>query len=605
MEDTITSITWMKGIKDKMPKDKREMTLGDTKETPLVDPGSEVTLTRRQILKRSAVLALTVPAMSALLAACGGDEDDDEGAGDGASGAPTATAAAPDTSTETPTAETDGSDDPPGEGQYGGRLEVALSGDLLTMDMHAVSATALNLVGFNIYETLFTWDAEYANIPMLAESHEVSDDGLTHTIHLREGVIFHNGEEMTSADVIASIERWGTDFAYARSLLDATDELVATDDYTIEFQLNRQFGTLSVALATQGRGCAIYPKSVIDASTMDSLAEYIGTGPYKFVQWDRDRQLLLERYEEYAALEGDANGYGGHKYAYVDEIRFVPVPDEGARQAGLSTGEYHFLETVPSDLFETMQNDPNITAEAFPPIGWSVFILNMKSPILENQQIRQAMLAALDMEPILQAGFGEGFYRLDPGLMSQETVWYTTAGAELYNQADPDRARELLEASGYAGETIRWTCTQEYADHYNRSFVAVQQLEDVGFTIDLIVKDWATILAEQSDPEAWDVTATGTTLRASPEGLFLMNVCDVAGFWCDEETMDLVSQLRTESDFETRYELWEQIQQNVYEQVPFIKNGDTLALTARAANVHNLSPQLMFGPMLWNVWIED
>ena len=344
---------------------------------------------------------------------------------------------------------------------------------------------------------------------------------------------------------------------------------------------------------------------MIEASTMDSLAEYIGTGPYRFVQWDRDRQLLIERFEDYAALEGDSNGYGGHKYAYADEIRFVPVPDEGARQAGLSTGEYHFLETVPSDLFQTMVDDPNITAETFPPISWSVFILNTQSPILENMQIRQAMQAALDMEPILQAGFGDGFYRLDAGLMSLETVWHTTAGAELYNQADPDRARELLEASGYDGEPIRWTCTQEYADHYNRSFVAAQQLEDVGFTIDLIVKDWATILAEQSDPEAWDVTATGTTLRASPEGLFLMNVCDVAGFWCDEETMELVSQLRTESDFETRYEVWEQIHQNVYEQVPFIKNGDTLALTARHATVHNLSPQIMFGPMLWNVWIES
>ena len=576
----------------------------------------ERTLNRRQVLKRSAALALTVPAISALLAACGDDEEDDEPTA--ATGDSDATEAPEDNepeateeeeeageTEETDDEEPEDSEEPQGEGQFGGRLEVALSGDLLTFDMHAVSATALNLVGWNMYETLFTWDSEYANIPMLAESHEVSEDGLLHTILLREGVPFHNGEEMTAADVIASIERWGTDFAYAQSLLNATDEMVAVDDYTIEFHLNTEFGTLPIALATQGRGCAIYPKTVIDESTMDDLAEYIGTGPYRFVEWERDRQILLERFEDYAALEGDANGYGGHKYAYVDEIRFVPVPDEGARQAGLSTGEYHFLETVPSDLFETMQSDPNITAETFPPIGWSVFILNMESPILSNLQIRQAMQAALDMEPILQAGFGEGFYRLDPGLMSQETVWYTDAGGELYNQADPDKARQLLEESGYAGETIRWTCTQEYADHYNRSFVAVQQLEDVGFTIDLIVKDWATILAEQSDPEAWDVTATGTTLRASPEGLFLMNVCDVAGFWCDPETMDLVEQLRTESDFETRYGIWEQIHQNVYEQVPFIKNGDTLTLTARAANVHNLSPQLMFGPMLWNVWMES
>lgn len=572
-------------------------------------------INRRVLLRRTSALALAIPTVSAILAACGDDEEDEPTATSEPAAEPTPTTAAESgdededeedgEATEAPEDEDEGDEEPAGEGVYGGRLEVALSGDLLTLDMHAVSATALNLVGWHMYETLFTHDAEYGNIPMLAEAHEVSDDGLTHTITLREGVPFHNGEIMTSADVIASIERWADGYAYAQGLMSVTDELVAVDDTTIEFRLSEPYGTLTATLAQQGRGCAIYPKSVVDASTKDNLSEPIGTGPYRFVQWDRDRQILLERFDDYAALPGDSNGYGGHKYAYVDEIRFVPVPDEGARQAGLSTGEYHFLETVPTDLFDSMANDPNIIAELLPPIGWSVFILNTRTGPMENITLRKAVQAALDLEPILQAGFGDGFYRLDPGIMSKETVWYTTAGEEFYNMANPELAKELMEEAGYNGEVIRWTCTQEYSDHYNRSFVAVQQLEDAGFNVELIVKDWASILAEQSDPEAWDITATGTTLRADPTGLFLLNVCDVAGWWCDEETMDLVQQLRTESDFETRMEIWEQIHYNIYDQVPFIKNGDTMTLTARSAKVKNLSPLLMFGPMLWNVWLED
>lgn len=571
-------------------------------------------MNRRVLLRRTSAMALAIPAVSAILAACGDDEDGDEPTATTAPAGEATATTAPDSgdeeeeeggATEAPDDEGDEEEEPQGEGVYGGRLEVALSGDLLTLDMHAVSATALNLVGWHMYETLFTHDAEYANIPMLAEAHEVSDDGLTHTITLREGVPFHNGEIMTSADVIASIERWSDGYAYALGLMDVTDELVAVDDNTIEFRLSEPYGTLTATLAQQGRGASIYPKSVIDASTKDNLSEPIGTGPYAFVQWDRDRQILLERFDDYAALPGDSNGYGGHKFAYVDEIRFVPVPDEGARQAGLSTGEYHFLETVPTDLFDAMANDPNITAELLPPIGWSVFILNTRTGPMENVTLRKAIQAALDLEPILQAGFGDGFFRLDPGIMSLETVWHSTAGEEFYNMADPDRARELAEEAGYNGEVIRWTCTQEYSDHYNRSFVAVQQLEDAGFNVELIVKDWASILAEQSDPEAWDITATGTTLRADPTGLFLMNVCDVAGWWCDEETMDLVQQLRSESDFDTRMGIWEQIHFNIYDQVPYIKNGDTMTLTARGANVMNLSPLLMFGPMLWNVWLES
>lgn len=569
-----------------------------------------VHVSRRQILKQS--LALGVGA--ALLAACGGD---DEGESDTSDEEDASADTEEDTDSGSESEDSDGdasetpedsgeeSEEQSGEGQFGGRLEVALSGELLTLDMHKVSATNLYMVGWLMYEALFTWDDEYATIPMLAESSEVSDDGLTYNIKLREGVPFHNGDEMMASDVIASIERWSEDFAFAQALMDATDELNEVDDYNVEFVLNRAYGTLIPALAMQGRGCAIYPQSMIEESTLEELAEPVGTGPYQFVEWQRDRHIILERFEDYAALEGEPNGYGGHKYAYVDDIRFVPVPDESSRQAGLSTGQYHYLETVPSDLFGQMEEDSNITAEIFPPTGWSVFILNMRSPIMGDLKIRQAFQAALDMDPILQAGFGEGFYRLDPGLMTQETVWYTDAGAELYNQADPERARQLLEEAGYDGTPVVWTCTQEYSDHYDRSFIGAQQLEDAGFTIDLQVKDWATILAEQSDDQAWDVTTTGTAVRPDPSGLFLLNVCDVAGWWCDDEIIELVERLRTETDFDTRYEVFEQIQKMAYDQVPFVKNGDTMALTARYHTVQNLSPQLMIGPILWNVWIEQ
>jgi peptide/nickel transport system substrate-binding protein len=571
-------------------------------------------MNRRDMLKRSVAFGLGFSAFGALLTACGEEDDavdadpgvaepddteeDDAVGNDAVDDEPDDT-----TVDDADDADVDEQEDP-AEGQYGGRLEVALSGEMLTLDMHEVSATNLNMVGWHLYETLFTWDEEYAIIPMLADSHEVTDDGMQHSITLREGVNFHNGEEMTSSDVVASLERWAQDYGFAQELMDAIEEIEEVDDYSLEFHMARPVGTLTAALAQTGRGPAIYPQSVIEESE-NGLAGYIGTGPYRFVEWDRGSHLIIERFEDYSALDGEPDGYGGRKHAYVDDMRFVPVPDESARQAGLSTGEYHFLETVPSDLFEGMDNDPNIIAELLPPIAWSVFILNLRSPILEDVTIRRAIQATLDMEPILQSGFGDGFFRLDPGLMSQETVWHSDAGSEYYNMADPDRGRELLEESGYDGETIVWTATQEYADHYNRTFVAVQQLEAVGFNIDLQVKDWATILEEQSDDQAWDLTTTGTTLRPDPGSLFLLNVCDVAGWWCDEETMDLVEQLRAEADFDTRYEIFEQIQRNKYEQVPFIKNGDTMALTARYHTVHNLSPLLMIGPMLWNVWMDQ
>jgi peptide/nickel transport system substrate-binding protein len=439
---------------------------------------------------------------------------------------------------------------------------------------------------------------------MLAESHEVSDDQLTHTITLRQGVTFHNGEEMTAADVIASIERWGQIAGVGKGLLEATDEIVEVDDYTIEFNLNTPYGIFVSALAFANGGCAIYPKSVIDASGDGELADFIGTGPYRFVERQADRYIRLERYEDYAALPGDPNGYGGNKRAYVDQMEFVPVPDEAARIAGLQAGDHHYLESISPDQYVIVEDDPNITAEVLPPQGWGIIFLNWESPIMSDLKIRQAFQAALDHEAIAQAGYGEGFYRLDPGLMFEETVWYTTAGEEFYNMNDPELARQLLEESGYDGTPIRWSTTQEYLDHYNRSVVAIQQLEAVGFTVDLIVKDWATVLSEQFEKDKWDVTVTGISFRPDPALLFVMDVCNIAGWWCSEETIDLVDQLRSESDFDTRYALWEQIQSNAYTEIPFIKVADALTVKVRAASMMGLSQQSQIGPILWNAWLE-
>jgi peptide/nickel transport system substrate-binding protein len=228
----------------------------------------------------------------------------------------------------------------------------------------------------------------------------------------------------------------------------------------------------------------------------------------------------------------------------------------------------------------------------------------MRSPVTGDLKIRQAFQAALDHEAIALAGYGEGFYRLDPGLMFKETTWYTDAGSELYNQNDAEKARQLLEEAGYDGTPLRWTVTKEYLDHYNRSVVAQQQLEAAGFVVELIVLDWATVLSQQFEEDKWDVTTTGITFRPDPALLFVMDVCNVAGWWCNDDTVDLVGKLRSESDFDTRYPLWEQIHQNAYEQVPFIKVADVSLVRVHAKAMAGFSEQAQIGPILWNTWLE-
>ena len=128
-------------------------------------------------------------------------------------------------------------------------------------------------------------------------------------------------------------------------------------------------------------------------------------------------------------------------------------------------------------------------------------MLNHKAGVMTDKKMRQAFQAALDMEPIMIGGFGnKDFYRLDPGLFFPEQPWHSTVGAKLYNQHDKDKARRLLKEAGYAGQPMRWATTREYEFMYKNAVVAKQQLEQVGFTVDLQVVDWATL--EQPHAEA-------------------------------------------------------------------------------------------------------
>ena len=233
-----------------------------------------------------------------------------------------------------------------GEGVRGGALRIAMAGEPPTLDIHQTTAGIVSFITWSMYEPLFTYDESYQLIPMLAESHEVSDDGLTNVLRLRSGVPFHNGEEMTAADVIASITRWGALSGLGQGLLDATDEMREVDAQTVEFHMKRPYGTFASSLAISYQGCAIYPKSVIDAAGDTPLEDtFIGTGPYQFAERVIDQYVRLTRFDDYAAIEGEPVGYGGHKTAYLDQIDFVPVADEASRIAGLQAGDYHLSPT--------------------------------------------------------------------------------------------------------------------------------------------------------------------------------------------------------------------------------------------------------------------
>lgn len=569
----------------------------------LFEDASRRRISRRDVLKRATALGLAAPTIAALLAACGGSAEPTAGTGGDstapAGGGATATAPASGDSTATPTSAATG------PGVRGGVLRYVAASEPPTLDNHQSTATEISYVGWNIYEPLFAYDDGFRVIPMLAESHEISDDQLTHVIRLRKGVPFHNGEELKAADVEASLHHWAAMSANGRGLVEVIDTLTLVDDHTMEFKLKYPYGVFVDTLAYFNQGLAIYPKSVIDKVGDKAITEYIGTGPYKFAEQRPDQFIRLERFEDYAALPGEPSGYGGHKYQYLDAIQFIYVKDERARTAGLETGEYDYADTVTSDQVETLKNAPGIVIENKPPYSWEVQVLNWRSPLTGNVKIRQAYQAALDHDLILRAALGEGYYRLNPSIMFQETAWYTETGREKFNQANPELAKQLLEEAGYDGTPLRFIVDQQSSVRYNGAIVAKQQLEAAGFVVDLQGYDRATTLEIRSQEDKWEVTTTAITFRSEPTQLSIMNLCNWPGWWCDEETEATLDELKAESDFDKRLALWDKIQQDFYEDVPMIKLGDVLAQSARSEKLKGLSSQTQVTPILWNAWLEQ
>jgi peptide/nickel transport system substrate-binding protein len=484
----------------------------------------------------------------------------------------------------------------------GGVLKAAMIGEPPSLDIHWTTAVITQQITWHIYEGLYTYDTQFNPIPMLAEGHTITDGGRRYTIALRRGVKFHNGKEMTAADAVASLQRWGKMATPGKALWKSVEAVEAKDPYTVVIHLKEPSGSLLYGLGRPNNGAAIYPKSVIDAAGENQVKEFIGTGPYRFVEHRPDRHIRLARFKEYVARTDAPDGYGGRRTAYLDEIHFLPVSDVAVRLAGVETGEYHFATQIKQDQYDRLKTVPGLEARVVKPSGWITAVPNHKQGLMTSKKIRQAFLAALDMDSVMAAAVGNReFYRLDPGLFYPEQgMWHSTVGQNLYNQKDKEKARRLLREAGYTGQPVRWITTKEYEWMYKSALVSKQQLEAAGFVVDLQVVDWATLVQSRNKPEVFDIFSTGFAFTADP-ALATSLQCNWPGWWCSEEKDRLMADLAREVDPKKRRALIDRIQAIFYEDVGRIKFGDNFLLDVVRKELRGFrsTPELFF----WNAWL--
>ena len=438
-------------------------------------------------------------------------------------------------------------------------LHVAISANPPSLDPQSINSNIVGGIGIHVYESLFAMNENYEPMPVLAESYEVSDDGMVYTIKLRQGVKFHNGEEMTADDVVASMNRWLEVSAKANTLIGgSTFEKV--DDYTVTLKANQASSDIIMILASPIQFAAIYPAEVVESATADGIDEYIGTGPYKVAEWKQDQYVKLEENADYAPAEGEASGLAGKKQAATKTLYFDVVTDTATRIAGVQNGQYDIAEEIPADNYEELSKDEN---------------LKMSVERYGNPDLYE-----------VNASWS----------VPTDAQWGTDAGKEYYNQNDVEKAKELLKKAGYNNEKIVLVTTPDYAEMYNATLVVQEQLKNAGINAEVESYDFSTFMEHRADPKQFSMFITSNSYNMLPIQLSVLDK-GWAGLNAQEVT-DGIQKIRSAASDEEAAKAWQDLQTFLYEDGAATVIGHYTGISAMSNSVENVG-YLRF-PIYWN-----
>ncbi len=489
----------------------------------------------------------------------------------------------------------------------GGAAVVGTSSAPPLTDAQASTAEASRNVSMHWIETLFARDENANPIPDLATKADISADGLTYVLTLREGVKFHNGQEMTAEDVIASLERYGKVGGSAQIIKPITS-MTPTSKYVVTLKLSAPFPGLIDNLSSPRAPAGIMPKS--EGAKERGKIEHIGTGPFQFVEYVPDSHVLVKRFDGYTPNMNytKRDGFGGKKTAYYDTIRFRHIPESGARAAALEAGELTAVDALAPSSAKRLKDNKAIKIYEAMPWAYQTLIMNASFGPTKDVKVRQAIQAILDTEEIMAIA-GEGLYRMTHGWQHPGTGYFAgDIGKDKYNVKDMAKAKALLAEAGYKGEEIVVLTDSTIQNHKDTGVVAAEQLKKAGLNIKLNMVDWPTAFNLRDKPDGWSLWTLGMGIEPyeGPYNVASFFTTDHEGkgaqWVSDPELARANKVLTTSTSLEERKKAFADFQTRMFEWVPAIKVGDLGRYQATRANVQGYAPARI--PRMWDVWTE-
>ena len=423
-------------------------------------------------------------------------------------------------------------------------IVVAMDADVDTLHPTDFSTTVELGVLNQIYDTLLYYspDGTKDPEPRIAESYEISDDGLDYTFHLRDDVTFHDGTPVTADDVVFSIELYKAS-EYQGSQISMLSSVEATDEHTVVCHLDAPYSPFLQGICSP----MIASKAYYESSEDDFVNNPIGSGPYKFVSRAKGSNIKLEANEDY---------YRGAPE--IKEVTFEVIPDSSTKAIALQTGEVNFAE-IDSATKPQLEANPAITIAEVPTSSFSYIAMNTEKEPFDDARVRQAINYAIDRDNLVAVCY-DGEAEVNSNICAKERFGYSDD--QFQYTYDPEKAKELLAEAGIEtpydlGEIL-------VAEKYSNLATVIQNdLKAVGLDVTISLKEFNSYISDLQNG-SYGITALNMTLEGDTQTLEMAFTSDYIGIannarYSDEEMDKLFGQARTETDNDKRAEVFNEI----------------------------------------------
>jgi peptide/nickel transport system substrate-binding protein len=482
------------------------------------------------------------------------------------------------------------------------------------LDPHFTTSFTTRDLGYLIYDTLFAVDENFEPKPQMVESWTVSDDQLTWTFKLRDGLKWHDGQPVTTADVLPSIKRFTDKDALGGLLGKSTKEMTAVDERTFRIVLSEPFAMMLKALAKSASvPLFIMPKRVAETPVSQQISDTTGSGPYVFKkdEWKPGEKVVYVRNPDYKPRAEPPSGLAGGKVAKLDRVEWVSIPDNQTAINALISGEVDMIEAPAHDLLPVLEKDKNVEIVVPDTLGLTyVLRFNWKQPPFNDVRYRRAAALSLNQKDFLQAAIGDQrYYKVCKAMFGCGAPLENSAGMEGMLESRFDESKKLLKELGYDGTPVVVLQSTDVATLVNLAPVAKTLLERGGFKVDVQSMDWQTLVSRRTkkDPIAqggWNIamTAASVVLLLDPVNNHYAEASgDRAQFgWpLDEEIEKLRAAFVREPDPKKQLEIAEKVQARIIGEGVTVPLGQYVQPMARRKNVSGNVPSPV--TVFWNV----